>query len=439
MRKETVLCPKSALVINSFRLYKGVLLAVSDEKKIPGPPPDDFSKTTPNINLPDNAGGGQYDWDKTNYNSPRPNVSGEWGKTVTNIRPIDTEHHDYGKTMHPGASNVPEADWGMTQANVRIQQEDFGPPPSDAEQPAYDKTTPYFRLPEAERQKYQNLPPTPTEKAEKEQQEQRSKGGIPGWFWAAAGLMSMFFFAVAVLAIVYIFFIRDTSYEVAVKGAPPGSSVTVDDSPWGVTSEDGSIRLLNLKGGRRMIKIVHPTYTCESRELDLKGSGNPDPIIARCQAKKVEAGEDCSNIALGEEDKAERCYNTALDGLPDPFTPEDLVKALNILVINFASGSSEVPQVRLAALQKGAGYIKKLPPNVVLEVGGHTDNVGGDASNQALSERRAESVKAKLVQFGVNPAVLQTRGYGATQPKTSNDTEQGKFYNRRIQYSIVKK
>ena len=57
-----------------FRLYKGVLLAVSDEKKIPGPPPDDFSKTTPNINLPDNAGGGQYDWDKTNYNSPRPNA-----------------------------------------------------------------------------------------------------------------------------------------------------------------------------------------------------------------------------------------------------------------------------------------------------------------------------------------------------------------------------
>lgn len=411
---------------------------MSDEKKIPGPPPDDFSKTTPNINLPDNAGG--YDWSKTNYgSSQRPNVSGEWGKTVTNIRPIGSGDQDYGKTPHTGASNVPEADWGMTQANVRIPQEDFGPPPAEAGQPAYDKTTPYFRLPEAERQKYQNLPPTPTERAEQQQREEKAKGGIPGWFWVAAGLMSMFFFAVAVLGVVYIFFIRVSGYEVAVKGAPPGSSVTVDDSPWGVTSEDGSIRLLNLRAGRRLIKIVHPTYTCEPRELDLKGSSNPDPIIARCQAVVAKPGEDCTNIGLGEEDKAERCYNAALDALSDPFTPEDLVKALNILVINFASGSYEVPQVRLAALQKGAGYIKKLPPSVVLEIGGHTDNVGGDASNQVLSENRAKAVQAKLVQFGVNPAMLQTKGYGSTQPKTSNDTEQGRFYNRRIQYSIMKK
>jgi outer membrane protein OmpA-like peptidoglycan-associated protein len=412
---------------------------VSDEKKIPAPPPDDFSKTTPNVNLPDNMGG-QYDWDKTNYNAPRPPTSGDWGKTVTNIRPIDTEHQDYGKTGSHGSSNVSEVDWGMTQANVRIpQQEDFGPAPAEYEQQAYDKTTPYFRLPEAERQKYQNLPPTPTEKAEQEARDDKTKGGIPGWFWVVAGLMSMFFFAVVVLLGVYFLLLRDTSYEVAVKGAPPGSSVLVDDAPWGVTNEDGSIRLLNLKGGRRQFKIVHPTYTCETRELELRGSDNPEPIIARCQAMTVKQGEDCTNIRLGEEDKAERCYNAALDGLPDPFTPEDLVKALNILVINFASGSYEIPQVRLAALQKGAGYIKKLPPGVVLEVGGHTDNVGGDASNQTLSNNRANAVKAKLVQFGVNPDKLQTRGYGATQPKTENNTEQGRFYNRRIQYSIVKK
>ena len=410
---------------------------MSDEKKIPGPPPDDYSKTTPNVRLPDSSGG-QYDWDKTNYNSPRPNVSGEWGKTVTNIRPLDTNSDDYGKTSYTNASNVPEADWGMTQANVRIPQEDFGPPPGEADQPVYDKTTPYFRLPEAERQKYQNLPPTPTEKAEQQQREEKSKGGIPGWFWVAAGLMSMFFFAIVVLAAVYFFFLRDTSFNVTVKLAPVGSSITVDDVPWGVSSESDT-KLPNLKAGRRTIKIVHPNFICQPQEV-VGGNGvTPEPIIAKCQAVPVKPGEDCSNIALGEEDKAERCYNAALDGLPDPFTPEDLVKALNILIINFASGSYEVPAVRLAALQKGAGYIKKLPPNVVLEIGGHTDNVGGDASNQTLSENRANAVKAKLVQFGVNPAALQTKGYGATQPKTSNDTEQGRFYNRRIQYSIVSK
>jgi outer membrane protein OmpA-like peptidoglycan-associated protein len=72
-------------------------------------------------------------------------------------------------------------------------------------------------------------------------------------------------------------------------------------------------------------------------------------------------------------------------------------------------------------------------------VGGHTDNVGGDAYNQTLSENRANAVKDILVRYGVNAAGLQTRGYGSTKPKFDNNTDQGKFLNRRIQYSPVKK
>jgi outer membrane protein OmpA-like peptidoglycan-associated protein len=96
----------------------------------------------------------------------------------------------------------------------------------------------------------------------------------------------------------------------------------------------------------------------------------------------------------------------------------------------------------MAALQKGAGFIVKLQkrdPTVVLEVGGHTDNAGQPASNQTLSENRANAVKNILVRYGVNATGLQTRGYGATQPKFDNNTDQGKFLNRRIQYSVVKK
>ncbi len=144
---------------------------------------------------------------------------------------------------------------------------------------------------------------------------------------------------------------------------------------------------------------------------------------------------------MGEFDKAERCYNSALGALPDPFTVEDLVRALNILIINFDSGKYDIPQERIAALQKAAGYIKRLPPEVVLEVGGHTDNRGGDADNQKLSENRAKAVKEKLVTYGVRQEVLQTRGYGSTSPRpgADNNTEQGRFFNRRIQYYIVKK
>ncbi len=418
---------------------------MSDSKKHPSPPPDDFSKTTPNINIPqqDDA---PVDWDKTNYNFPKQPQADEWGKTIANIKPIDTGGsgggHDFDKTFFPGAQKPSTPEWGMTEPRIDVSPADLGSRPEDfGGRPGetYDKTTPYFRLPEAEREKYQNLPPTPAEQAAKEQEEQKAKGGIPTWVWGCGALSIMFLFAVAVLALVYFFILRDSGFEATVKGAPPGSEVRVDGQSLGVTSEDGSIRLLNLKAGEREVSIVHPNFTCESRRVVGKDGVNPEPIIARCTAVAVKPGEDCSNIKLGEFDKAERCYNSALDALSDPFTPEDLVKALNILIINFDSGSFAVPPVRLAALQKGAGFIKKLPPGVVLEVGGHTDNVGSDASNQTLSQNRANAVKEKLVGFGVRSEALQTAGYGASKPKTENSTEQGKFFNRRIEYSIVKK
>lgn len=413
---------------------------MNEDPKIPGPPPDDFSKTTPNINTgaPESA---DHDWDKTNYNFPKQPAADDWGKTVTNIKPIDTGSQDFGKTFYPGSqSSAPQTpEWGMTEANVRVNPADIGSSPEDfgaAPAGGYDKTTPYFRLPEAERAKYQNLPPTPAEKAEQEKREQQEKGGIPLWVWASVGLLSMFLFAIAVLVFVYFFIIGDTHFEVIVKGAPAGSRVLVDDVQWG-TSKEGDRRLTNLEPGKRVIKIVHPNFECRPMEVVGQAGVTPEPLMARCTPIEVK-GEDCGVFRPGEFDKAERCYNMALDALPDPFTPEQLVNALNILIINFASGSFEIPDERLAALEKGSGFIKRVPGGTVLEVGGHTDNVGSDASNQNLSENRAKAVRDKLVSYGVRSEMLQTRGYGATKPKYDNNTDEGKFLNRRIQYYVVK-
>jgi len=68
---------------------------------------------------------------------------------------------------------------------------------------------------------------------------------------------------------------------------------------------------------------------------------------------------------------------------------------------------------------------------------GYTDNVGGDAHNQALSEKRALSVKAYLVAAGVDASRLSTQGFGASHPVSSNDTELGRSQNRRVE--VVKK
>jgi len=427
---------------------------VSDFKDKPGPPPDDWTKTTPNINLPGNqsggnsgySGGGEPDWAKTNYRidvpqQPAARPPDDFGKTAVNIKPIDVNRQDFGKTMYPGAGqSSPPADWGATQANVNVNQADFGSAQSDWGGSGPDKTTPYFQLPESERAKYQQLPPTPTEQAAQQAEEKKSKGGIPGWVWVVAALMSMFFFAVAVLGIVYFFILRDSSFEVTVKGAPPGSDVKIDDKLLAVSDENGDSRIVNLAPGKKNIVITHPSFTCDPISVEGGRGNNPPPVIARCKASQsVQPTGDCTNFEPGEDDRAEGCYNAALAALPDTYTAEQLVKALNILIINFETNKFDVPARRYAALQKAAGYIKKLPADVTLEIGGHTDSNGSAAANQKLSENRANSVKNFLVQNGVNGSILQTRGYGADKPKKDNTSPAGKYANRRIEYSIVSK
>jgi len=75
-------------------------------------------------------------------------------------------------------------------------------------------------------------------------------------------------------------------------------------------------------------------------------------------------------------------------------------------------------------------------PTVNIEVAGHTDGDGDDAANQALSERRAQAVVDELVRAGLPLGRFTAVGYGSAQPVASNDTEDGKAQNRRIEFVV---
>jgi OOP family OmpA-OmpF porin len=75
-------------------------------------------------------------------------------------------------------------------------------------------------------------------------------------------------------------------------------------------------------------------------------------------------------------------------------------------------------------------------PSANIEVGGHTDTDGEDAANQALSEKRAQSVVDYLVKAGLPANRFTAVGYGSTQPVGSNDTDEGKAQNRRIEFMV---
>ncbi len=77
-------------------------------------------------------------------------------------------------------------------------------------------------------------------------------------------------------------------------------------------------------------------------------------------------------------------------------------------------------------------------PNMIIEIGGHTDNVGSKSYNKTLSTKRAKAVYQYLINKGIDKSRLSYKGYGETKPLESNDTEEGRKVNRRVEFKIIK-
>jgi outer membrane protein OmpA-like peptidoglycan-associated protein len=81
--------------------------------------------------------------------------------------------------------------------------------------------------------------------------------------------------------------------------------------------------------------------------------------------------------------------------------------------------------------------ILKENPTMVVEVSGHTDNVGSAASNQKLSADRAQAVVASLIARGIDASRMISAGYGMDRPIADNKTEEGRQLNRRTEFKII--
>ncbi|PVX97355.1 OmpA family protein [Paraburkholderia unamae] len=115
----------------------------------------------------------------------------------------------------------------------------------------------------------------------------------------------------------------------------------------------------------------------------------------------------------------------------------DVAKVLNLQVVNFKTGSSIVPASAADDLRQSARALiacSKRGQPVSLEVAGYSDNVGDKAANLALSKQRALAVRTYLASQGVPLSRLTAQGYGDVNPVESNDTESGRFHNRRIEF-----
>jgi flagellar motor protein MotB len=108
-------------------------------------------------------------------------------------------------------------------------------------------------------------------------------------------------------------------------------------------------------------------------------------------------------------------------------------KHVDVYGIYFDFASDRIRPESIPILEEIAGLMKH-NPDWQLSINGHTDNVGGDASNLRLSRQRAAAVKAALVdRYGISESRLNTGGFGASQPYEKNDTPEGRSRNRRVE------
>ena len=121
---------------------------------------------------------------------------------------------------------------------------------------------------------------------------------------------------------------------------------------------------------------------------------------------------------------------TALETCADVLTSEAQTAKLY-----FGNSSSDIAPSSQAELSK-IGKMVKDCGNVLVEVAGHTDNLGNAANNKTLSQLRAKAVVDFLVGEGVRSSSLKAVGYGQEQPIATNTTLEGRRLNRRVEFRV---
>jgi outer membrane protein OmpA-like peptidoglycan-associated protein len=155
-------------------------------------------------------------------------------------------------------------------------------------------------------------------------------------------------------------------------------------------------------------------HGCPPPFVDKDGDGIGDYDDLCPSVKGVKSNKGCPEIKPEEKKVLEDAFKNLL----------------------FETNSDVIVETSFPSLKKLASLLIN-NPKYKLHLEGHTDNVGNDDANMDLSKRRAASVKRFLVEKGVQDYRITTDGFGETRPVDTNDTEEGRHRNRRVEMNII--
>ena len=220
--------------------------------------------------------------------------------------------------------------------------------------------------------------------------------------------------------------------DAGAPGEPPALTVTIDGSAATIT---GAGPVGDVAG---IVEQVLGQPVTDSTSAGPERT--PRAVIVRAAAEFVAGGG--SQIAAVEDALGAAGFvvdrdhvGVAPTGLTFLETLLDALFADSSVLFEF--GSADLVDAARDILERAASLVCFVP-FVRFEIAGHTDDVGDDASNQVLSEARANAVGSYLVDSCLPPEQLVVVGYGESQPKADNSTEEGRAQNRRIEFRLLR-
>jgi outer membrane protein OmpA-like peptidoglycan-associated protein len=175
-----------------------------------------------------------------------------------------------------------------------------------------------------------------------------------------------------------------------------------------------------------------------AKQAQMKAEADAAAIRAKAEADALKAKEE---TARAEAQRAEKAAADLRAQLLEQFnriletrdTPRGLVVNMGDVLFDF--GKYDLRPEAREKLAKLSGIILA-HSGLELAIEGHTDNVGSDDLNQKLSEKRADTVRAYLIQQGLAEASVASRGFGETSPVADNSTAEGRQRNRRVEIVV---
>ena len=176
-------------------------------------------------------------------------------------------------------------------------------------------------------------------------------------------------------------------------------------------------------------EVAEPAGETEAAESP-EAEAAPEPDQAESKASEPEAS--AAEASKGD-DKGEVEVKEAIEAR---ITDKHIVISGKVL---FGTGNAKLKKVSFAVLDEVVAALRKHPEIIKLQVVGHTDSDGDAKANIRLSKRRATAVMKYLVKKGIERDRLSAIGMGEDNPIASNDTEEGKDKNRRVEFLIVER